>query len=119
MEKNDAAEQFYHTYYRLIYRTAKRLCRTQEDLDDLIQDSLLRFLKNLSYYTEKTPDEASALIVLTMQCQKVDTFRKLHPEKMGRLGGRGHRGYGISETRGREPRVSQQRDSAADGNSGT
>ena len=115
MEKNDAAEQFYHTYYRLIYRTAKRLCRTQEEL---IQDSLLRFLKNLAYYTERNSDETSALIVLTMQCQKVDTFRKLHPEKMGRLGGRGHRGYGISETRGREPRVSPQRDSPVNGGSG-
>ena len=38
MEKNDAAEQFYHTYRSLIFRTAARLCRTQEDLDDLIQD---------------------------------------------------------------------------------
>lgn len=93
MEKNDAAEQFYHTYRSLIFRTAARLCRTQEDLDDLIQDSLLRFLKNLAYYTERNSDETSALIVLTMQCQKVDTFRKLHPEKMGRLGGRGHRGH--------------------------
>ena len=118
MEKNDAAEQFYHTYRSLIFRTAARLCRTQEDLDDLIQDSLLRFLQNLTYYTNRAPDETSALIVLTMQCQKVDTFRKLHPEKMGRLGGRGHRGYGISETRGREPRVSPQRDSAVNGGSG-
>ena len=81
MEKNDAAEQFYHTYYRLIYRTAKRLCRTQEEQEELIQDSLMRFLKNLAYYTERNSDETSALIVLTMQCQKVDTFRKLHPEK--------------------------------------
>ena len=81
MEKNDAAEQFYHTYRSLIFRTAARLCRTQEDLDDLIQDSLLRFLQNLTYYTNRAPDETSALIVLTMQCQKVDTFRKLHPEK--------------------------------------
>lgn len=118
MEKNDAAEQFYHTYYRLIYRTAKRLCRTQEEQEELIQDSLLRFLKNLAYYTERNSDEAAALIVLTMQCQKVDTFRKLYPEKMGRLRGRGHRGYGISETRGREPRVSPQRDSSVNGGSG-
>ena len=81
MEKNDAAEQFYHTYRSLIFRTAARLCRTQEDLDDLIQDSLLRFLQNLTYYTNRAPDETSVLIVLTMQCQKVDTFRKLHPEK--------------------------------------
>ena len=81
MEKNDAAEQFYHTYYHLIYRTAKRLCRTKEEQEELIQDSLLRFLKNLAYYTERNSDETSALIVLTMQCQKVDTFRKLHPEK--------------------------------------
>lgn len=81
MEKNDAAEQFYHTYYRLIYRTAKRLCRTKEAQEELIQDSLLRFLKNLAYYTERNSDETAALIVLTMQCQKVDTFRKLHSEK--------------------------------------
>ena len=81
MEKNDAAEQFYHTYYRLIYRTAKRLCQTKEEQEELIQDSLLRFLKNLAYYTERNSDETSALIVLAMQCQKVDTFRKLHPEK--------------------------------------
>lgn len=66
MEKNDAAEQFYHTYYRLIYRTAKRLCRTQEEQEELIQDSLLRFLKNLAYYTERNSDETSALIVLTI-----------------------------------------------------
>lgn len=118
MEKNDAAEQFYHTYYRLIYRTAKRLCRTKEEQEELIQDSLLRFLQNLTYYTNRAPDETSALIVLTMQCQKVDTFRKLHPEKMGRLGGGGHRGCGISETRGRGPRVSPQRDSAVNGGSG-
>ena len=81
MEKNDAAEQFYHTYYRLIYRTAKRLCRTQEDLDDLIQDSLLRFLQNLTYYTNRAPDETSAFIVLTIRSQNIDTFRRLHPEK--------------------------------------
>ena len=66
MEKNDAAEQFYHTYYRLIYRTAKRLCRTKEAQEELIQDSLLRFLKNLAYYTERNSDETAALIVLTM-----------------------------------------------------
>lgn len=66
---------------RLIYRTAKRLCQTKEEQEELIQDSLLRFLKNLAYYTERNSDETSALIVLTMQCQKVDTFRKLHPEK--------------------------------------
>ena len=118
MEKNDAAEQFYHTYRSLIYRTAKRLCRTKEEQEELIQDSLLRFLKNLAYYTERNSDETAALIVLTMQCQKVDTFRKLHPEKMGRLGGRGHRGHSVPEARGREPRVSPQRDSAVNGGSG-
>ena len=58
-----------------------RLCRTKEAQEELIQDSLLRFLKNLAYYTERNSDETAALIVLTMQCQKVDTFRKLHPEK--------------------------------------
>lgn len=81
MEKNDAAEQFYHTYRSLIFRTAARLCRTQEDLDDLIQDSLLRFLQNLTYYTNRAPDETSALIVLTIRSQNIDTFRRLHPEK--------------------------------------
>lgn len=55
MEKNDAAEQFYHTYRSLIFRTAARLCRTQEDLDDLIQDSLLRFLKNLRTIRSEIP----------------------------------------------------------------
>lgn len=70
MEKNDAAEQFYHTYYRLIYRTAKRLCQTKEEQEELIQDSLLRFLKNLAYYTERNSDETSALIVLTISLQQ-------------------------------------------------
>lgn len=81
MEKNDAAEQFYHTYYRLIYRTAKRLCQTKEEQEELIQDSLLRFLQNLTYYTNRAPDETSALIVLTIRSQNIDTFRRLHPEK--------------------------------------
>lgn len=36
MEKNDAAEQFYHTYSGLIYLTAARLCLTKEDLEDLV-----------------------------------------------------------------------------------
>lgn len=80
-EKKDAAERFYHTYHRLIYRTAKRLCQTKEEQEELIQDSLLRFLKNLAYYTERNSNETIALIVLTMQCQKVDTYRKLHSEK--------------------------------------
>ena len=47
MEKNDAAEQFYHTYRSLIFRTAARLCRTQEDLDDLIQVPCCAFSKIL------------------------------------------------------------------------
>lgn len=70
MEKNDAAEQFYHTYRSLIFRTAKRLCRTKEEQEELIQDSLLRFLKNLAYYTERNSDETAALIVLTISLQQ-------------------------------------------------
>ena len=70
MEKNDAAEQFYHTYRSLIFRTAKRLCRTKEEQEELIQDSLLRFLKKLAYYTERNSDETAALIVLTISLQQ-------------------------------------------------
>lgn len=81
-KERDEAEQFYWKYRKLICRTANQLCQSAEERDELVQDSLLRFLKNLSYYiTDRTPNETAALVVLTVQCQKIDTWRKLHPEK--------------------------------------
>lgn len=46
------------------------MCRTKEEQEELIQDSLLRFLKNLAYYTERNSDETAALIVLTISLQQ-------------------------------------------------
>ena len=75
---NEQVEQFYSKYRDLLYRTAKKLSYADEDPEDLVQDALLRIMNHLSYYMLHTPGKAEALVVLTVQCQRIDNLRKAH-----------------------------------------
>lgn len=71
-------EQFYLKHRALLYRTAKKLSSPGEDPEDLMQDALLRILDHLPYYLQHSPEKIEALVVLTVQCQRIDNLRKAH-----------------------------------------
>lgn len=77
-KQREKAEQFYLEYRSLLYRTARRLAKAVADSENLVQNSLLRILKNLSHYTLNEPNKTEALIVLTVQFQYIDNQHKAY-----------------------------------------
>ena len=69
-------QNFYHEYRDLMLYAAKRYASTPEDCEDLVQDSLLRLMKNISTLRELSGCKIANYIVLTIRTQFIDQLRR-------------------------------------------
>ena len=74
-------EEFYHEHKRFMYYTAKKYARSNMECEDIVQDSIIRLLKNISVLKDLTGFKIQKYIVLTIKPSFIDMERKRHQEE--------------------------------------
>lgn len=74
-------EGFYQEHKRFMYYTAKKYARSNMECEDIVQDSIIRLLKNISVLREINGCKIQKYIVLTIKASYIDMERKRHSEE--------------------------------------
>lgn len=67
---------FYEQYKRLLYHEARAYTSGEAQRDDLIQDALLRLMKNIPVLRGLTHRKAAYYVVITVRTTYIDTLRQ-------------------------------------------
>lgn len=73
---------FYESHKRLMYYLAKRYTTSPTDAEDLVQDSLLRLIHNVSTIKRLEPEKAARYVALTVKTTFLDYEKTRHKELM-------------------------------------
>lgn len=74
-------EEFYREHKRFMYYAAKKYARSNVECEDIVQDAVIRLLKNISALREITGCKIQKYIVLTIKASFIDMERKRHREE--------------------------------------
>ena len=77
-EEKDLFLQFYESNKKFIYYIAGKYTSTQMDCEDLVQDSIVRLLKNISTIRQLGRCETAKYIVLTVRAAFIDNEKRRH-----------------------------------------
>lgn len=70
--------QFYEEYKRFLYYTAGKYVSSQADCEDLVQDAIVRLLKNIPSLRELNGCKTAKYIVLTVRTAFLDSEKRRH-----------------------------------------
>ena len=74
-------ERFYQEHKRFMYYTAKKYARTNMECEDIVQEAMIRLLKNISALREIDGCKIQKYIVLTIKASFIDMERKRNREE--------------------------------------
>lgn len=74
--------EFYDNHKRLLYYLAKKYTSNSEDADDLVQDTLLRLIRNVSTLKKLDEDKSAKYVALTVKTTFLDYEKTKHKELM-------------------------------------
>ena len=74
-------ESFYQDHKRFMYYTAKKYARSNLECEDIVQEAIIRLLKNISVLREIDGCKIQQYIVLTIKASFIDMERKRHHEE--------------------------------------
>lgn len=73
-------EQFYARYKNFLYYTARRKCSNEDDVHDVVQETIVRLLKNITVLKEINEAKTQKYIALTVRAVYVDLEKKKHTD---------------------------------------
>lgn len=74
-------ERFYQEHKRFMYYTAKKYARSNMECEDIVQEAMIRLLKNISVLREIDGCKIQKYIVLTIKASFIDMERKRQREE--------------------------------------
>lgn len=74
--------EFYDKHKHLLYYLAKRYTSNSEDADDLVQDTLLRLIRNVSTLRMLDKESLTTYVALTVKTAFLDYEKSKHKELM-------------------------------------
>lgn len=72
---------FYETHKNFIYYIARKYASSQDDCDDIVQETILRLLNNISSIKMLTQNKAANYIALTVKSVFLDIKKRKHGTK--------------------------------------
>lgn len=73
-------EQFYTRYKNFLYYTARRKCNNEDDVHEVVQETIVRLLKNINALREINEAKTQKYIALTVRAVYVDLEKKKHTD---------------------------------------
>ena len=71
-------QDFYESNIKFMYYTAKNYASAPSDQEDIVQDALMRLMRNIPKLRELSPTAAAKYIVLTLRSAFLDNERRKH-----------------------------------------
>ena len=73
-------EKFYEQYNLFLYYIARQKCNNEDDVNEVVQEALLRLLKNISVLKEINAAKTQKYIALTVRAVFLDLEKKKHAD---------------------------------------